>query len=122
MRWAVKLSGYPEPKELPTVTYLPREMIAHLAGSPGAVGLYVGGDVVYVAYDIPTLERDSVVIHEMTHYLQMLNGYGGPEYRCGREIEANRVEWSYKSIVGDEFEDFKFDWEWYRCPKPPFNG
>jgi len=78
--WAVTLSGYPAPDEPPRVARVPHEFFVRNAcgGHECKVwGWYAGGDVLYVdaRLDPATdLLASSVVIHEMTHYLQAKAG------------------------------------------------
>jgi hypothetical protein len=117
--WAVRLSPsrYPEPAQYPTVKFVPKlelqEMVCGGADCDIA-GTYLGGDIVYVSDDpgMPEGKREAVIVHEIVHYLQKLQGQTN---RCRREYEANYVEWSYRQIHGELVGDFQFDWEFYRC-------
>lgn len=115
--WAVKLTGYPEPKSLPVVHFVSPATLAELTGLTGAGGAYLGGRVVYVSDAEAPKEQDVIIMHEIVHYLQAQAGLDGPEMRCGREYEANRAEWSYRAIVLGATGDYKFDAEWYRCKR-----
>ena len=78
--WAVVLSGYPAPAEPPRVERVPHEFFVRnaCAGRECKVwGWYAGGDVLYVDARLDPssdLLAASVVVHEMTHYLQAKAG------------------------------------------------
>jgi hypothetical protein len=80
MSWAVVLSGYPAPIELPRV-----ERVSHAFFVQNACGgleckvwgWYAGGDVLYIDSRLnpaSDLLASSVIVHEMTHYLQAKAG------------------------------------------------
>lgn len=80
MGWAVMLSGYPAPAEMPRVARVPHEFFVRNAcgGRECKVwGWYAGGDTLYVDERLDPandLLASSVVVHEMTHYLQARAG------------------------------------------------
>ena len=78
--WAVALSGYPAPADPPQVARVPHEFFVRNAcgGRECKVwGWYAGTNVLYIdaRLDPATdLLASSVVVHEMTHYLQAKAG------------------------------------------------
>lgn len=113
--WASKLSGYPEPEQLPIVQFVPQTTIDALVEKTGAGGAYPGGRVVYVSAAETAVEQEAIIVHEIVHYMQAQAGIVGDDHRCQRELEAARVEWSYRAIVFAEQRDFSFPWGWYQC-------
>jgi hypothetical protein len=81
LSWAVTLSGYPHPGECPEVQVEDRKFFVQNVCSGGpcrAVGWYPSeGHTVYVheRLDLDTnLVHKSILLHELVHYLQWLNG------------------------------------------------
>lgn len=78
--WAVVLSGYPAPDEAPQVVRVSHAFFVKDAcgGRECKVwGWYAGGDVLYIdsRFDPASdLLASSVIVHEMTHYLQAKAG------------------------------------------------
>lgn len=109
--WAVKLSGYQQPKMSPTVEFVPQEFFNAYAcgGKPCRVwGWYpnTGKDVVYVLDAARELIEDgsdprsilatSIIVHEFTHYLQAANRGFGP-YECDEALELEREAYSVQN-------------------------
>jgi hypothetical protein len=80
LSWAVVLSGYPTPEELPRVARVSHAFFVGNAcgGRECKVwGWYAGGDVLYIDSRLnpaSDLLASSVIVHEMTHYLQAKAG------------------------------------------------
>jgi hypothetical protein len=80
LSWAVTLSGYPAPAEAPQVVRVPHSFFVEnaCAGHECQVwGWYAGGKMLYVDSRLDpanNLLGASVVVHEMTHYLQAQAG------------------------------------------------
>jgi hypothetical protein len=78
--WAVVLSGYPAPVEVPRVERVPHAFFVENAcgGRECKVwGWYAGGNVLYIDSRLnpaDDLLASSVIVHEMTHYLQAQAG------------------------------------------------
>jgi hypothetical protein len=116
-RWATQLTGYPEPKRLPSVVFAPRSLLQAMVCPKHrpkcrAAGAYPGGLLVYVGDWLPPAERDVIIVHEIVHYLQR---EAGVTDRCTREYEASRAEWAYAAIVQGASKDFEFNVEFYEC-------
>lgn len=79
MAWAVLLTGSPKPATAPTVKLVPHAHLEELAcGQPCPIlGLYAYADVVYLDDQLKP-ESDvfarSILLHELVHYLQQING------------------------------------------------
>jgi len=80
LSWAVVLSGYPAPPEVPRV-----ESVSHAFFVENACGgleckvwgWYAGGDMLYIDSrldPVNDLLASSVIVHEMVHYLQAKAG------------------------------------------------
>jgi hypothetical protein len=104
LSWAVQLSGYPEPAQLPEVRYETHAFfVEHVCGGKecNAVGWYNDRNIVYI--DGRYAEGDnefatSLVVHELTHFLQHHSGRFD-SLSCtdsiAREREAYRVQNDY---------------------------
>lgn len=83
LSWAVTLSGYPAPAQMPEVISVPHSFFVAnaCAGHECKVyGWYAGGSKLYVDERMdPQAEivAASVVVHEMVHYLQGISRNGG---------------------------------------------
>lgn len=120
LHWAESLSGYSAGGKVPLVYLMSETAIDKLYCGSGALmtadcgisGMYRAG-VLYVNRDMDPRQIESTIVHELTHYLQDLNG----KYtdRCRIEFEANRVEWAYSAVVYATPGDFHFNREWYKC-------
>jgi hypothetical protein len=80
LSWAVMLSGYPTPAESPQIERVPHAFFVEnaCAGRECKVwGWYAGGNVLYIDSRLDPandLLASSVIVHEMTHYLQAKAG------------------------------------------------
>jgi hypothetical protein len=80
LSWAVMLSGYPAPAEAPRVARVSHAFFVEnaCAGRECKVwGWYAGGNVLYIDSRLDPandLLASSVIVHEMTHYLQAKAG------------------------------------------------
>lgn len=80
MSWAVHLSGYPAPAEMPTVQFEPHAFfVQQVCGGKecNAVGWYNDRNIVYVDDKYEHVQNDfanSLVVHELIHYLQHQSG------------------------------------------------
>ena len=106
LSWAVTLSGYSKPDELPQVVFVPHEFFVQNAcnGKECRVyGWYRSGREVYLLEEIDYFETfpASAVVHEMTHYLQCSSGKqcvgrdglaasDGAVVGCGKIIDLER--------------------------------
>jgi hypothetical protein len=109
LSWAVHLSGFPAPPTAPRLVAQPHAFFVERAcgGSPCQVwGWYAGGDEIYVDARLnpaTDLLAASVVVHELTHYLQAQAGDSGlpagsaataptprPIVDCTRVVELER--------------------------------
>jgi len=106
---ATVLGGYPPAAPLPLVTVIARnELSARVCGgSCAARGAFIPGRGVFIinGLEIETDPQDrSVLLHELVHYLQELNGCYADESACDRfrdrELEAYRLQDEYLSRYG----------------------
>jgi len=106
---ATVLGGYPPAAPLPLVTVIARnELSARVCGgSCAARGAFIPGRGVFIinGLEIETDPQDrSVLLHELVHYLQELNGRYADESACDRfrdrELEAYRLQDEYLSRYG----------------------
>ncbi len=111
-----RLSSYAAPVEFPVIKRLPADALNRMAckGSCGVLGNYAGGREIYLdsrlAPETNLFDR-SVLLHEMVHYLQNLQGESpigareaaGDAEKCRlwytREREAYRIQESYLIMV-----------------------
>lgn len=83
MSWAVTLSGYPKPAQMPEVVKVPHSFfVANACGGEECkvYGWYARGSKLYVDERMDAhndLLAASVVVHEMVHYLQGIARNGG---------------------------------------------
>jgi hypothetical protein len=106
--WVTLFTGAPAPPTLPTVVKVPHDQLAQMAcRAPCPVlGLYKDG-VIYID-DALDPQHDSyhrsVVLHELVHYVQDVNGKFADESPCTRfnlrEREAYAVQNRYLVRVG----------------------
>lgn len=79
MSWAVTLSGYPSPAEMPRVVAVDhRYFVDNACGGHECkvLGWYARGKTLYVDRRLDyrdSLYASSIVVHEMVHYLQHLD-------------------------------------------------
>lgn len=109
--WLLQFTSYPRPETLPTVTRLPHAELEQMAcGRPCPVlGLYAGGEVIYLDDSLdPEHDRwaRSVLLHELVHYVQKVNGRYDDMDPCDaynfREREAYGVQNRYLARIGEE--------------------
>lgn len=95
LSWAVTLSGYPAPAELPNVVPVTHEYLvrAACAGRECKVmGWFPPGRSIYVDERLDArnnLFASSIVVHEMVHYLQQESRNGKP-YDCSEALQLER--------------------------------
>jgi len=89
--------------------------------NPGLAGYYKGGDVVYVRSNLMYVEREEVMAHEMSHYLDVQLGITNvPGYAkeiCFSEKRAWRVSdlfWQRQGYAADSSKMVGSKWtKWY---------
>ena len=91
LSWAVFLSGYPAPSVLPIIQYESHEyFVENVCGGRECrvIGFYADAGIIY----IDELHKDdtSLVVHELTHFLQDKD-----MEPCAREREAYHVQQQY---------------------------
>ena len=78
MSWAVFLSGYPMPKEMPEFRYTShRFLVTYACGGRECKvqGWYNDAGIVYISEDIKGADNETgVIVHEFVHYLQDISG------------------------------------------------
>jgi hypothetical protein len=104
MSWAVHFSNYPMPAQMPTLSYQPHAFFVErvCAGREcNAVGWYNDEHVIYIDEkyrDVDGSFPTSLIVHELTHYLQHLSGHFD-SHSCAdsliREREAYGVQNNY---------------------------
>lgn len=98
LAWAAHLSGYPR-AELPKIQFEDHAFfIEHVCGGKdcNAIGWYNDEGIIYISERHQNLEdgfTSSLIVHEMTHYLQHKNGITSSCFR--RELEAYAVQNRY---------------------------
>lgn len=106
---ATVLGGYPPAAPPPLVTVIAQsELSARVCGGSCAVkGAFIPGQGLFIIdrLDIEADPQDrSVLLHELVHYLQELNGRYASESICDRfrdrELEAYRLQDEYLSRYG----------------------
>lgn len=102
MAWAVLLSGYEKPTEMPELVYVTHEFfIDNVCGGKNCKvqGWYNDQGIVYIAdYLEDSGYMASVIVHEFTHYLQDMSGLydtGSCRDALYREREAYGVQNAY---------------------------
>ena len=91
LSWAVFLSGYPTPSVLPIIQYESHEFFVENACNGReckVLGLYQDDGIIY----IDELHKDdtSLIVHELTHFLQDKD-----MEPCAREREAYHIQQLY---------------------------
>jgi hypothetical protein len=90
----------------------------------GLQGYYEGGDTIYIREGLTALERLSVIIHEMVHYIDVHTfGLEVPGYAsqvCASEERAWFIEGVWWGMQGkpenarpDWWKNYPYCWEWY---------
>jgi len=81
LSWAVNLSGYPLPQELPTVEYKPRIFfVQHACNNNSKCSVaawYNNNGVIFLSDELKNLSDPiirSVFVHELVHYLLVAKG------------------------------------------------
>jgi len=106
---ATVLGGYPPAAPSPPVTVIAQsELSARVCGGACAVrGAFIPGQGLFIinALETEASPQDrSVLLHELVHYLQELNGRYANESACDRfrdrELEAYRLQDEYLSRYG----------------------
>lgn len=102
LSWAVTLSGYGTPAEVPQVAQVSHQyLVQHACGGRECkvMGWFPPGKVVYIDERLnarDSLVAASIVVHEMVHYLQQQSGKFGDGVDChtaiAREREAYAVQ------------------------------
>lgn len=83
LSWAVTLSGFPAPAQMPEVVTVPHAFfVANACGGNECrvYGWYAGGTSLYIDDRMDpqvNIVDASVVVHEMVHYLQGIARHGG---------------------------------------------
>jgi hypothetical protein len=118
---AAVLGGYPPAAPLPQVTVIAQDALStRVCGGPCAVkGAFIPGQGLFIinGLEIETDPQDrSVLLHELVHYLQDLNGRYAGETACDRfryrELEAYRLQDEYLSRYGLGVNDLAARLEW----------
>lgn len=103
LSWAVTLSGYPEPAQLPVLEYKPHSFFVEEACGGQeckAIGWYNDAGVVYL--DARLRDKDdgfvrSLMVHEFVHYLQHLSGKFD-SHSCSDQIQREREAYAIQRI------------------------
>ncbi len=96
LSWAITLSGYPAPAQLPKIEAVPHEYLVKAAcnGRPCKVmGWFPPGQTVYLDKRLDpqdSLYASSIVVHELVHYLQQESGRTGSMNSCEHAIALER--------------------------------
>jgi hypothetical protein len=112
LSWAASLSGYPYPETVPAVEYRDRGFFVEQAcagRADCAVAAWYQDGTVYLDETLSDLEDPivrSVVVHELVHYLQALNGaFQGDDCESDlrREQQAYSVQRIYLNRIAGRF-------------------
>jgi hypothetical protein len=115
------LGGYPLAAPPPQVTVIVQdELSTRVCGGSCAVkGAFIAGQGLFIVngLEIETDPQDrSVLLHELVHYLQELNGRYADETACDRfryrELEAYRLQDEYLSRYGLGVSNLNVRLEW----------
>lgn len=96
MSWAVTLSGYVTPADMPDVTMVPHATLVEKACAGReckVLGWFPPGRVIYLDDRLKPgddLYASSVLLHEMVHYLQQESRKYGTPYSCDSLITMER--------------------------------
>lgn len=101
--WAVALSPYPSPEQLPIVEVVSHEWLVHHACYDiecRVVGWYTDAGIIYI--DKAKTDRDDILVHEIVHYLQDVSGKFPLTCaaQIAREREAYNVQNAYLAANG----------------------
>ncbi len=112
MSWAVNLSGYPAPNQMPEVVMLSHAEMVHAACNDQecqVLGWFPPGQRIYLDDRLLPLDRtysSAVVVHEMVHYLQQGSGRfvhareGDCEEIMAMEYQAYQVQRDFFTQYG----------------------
>jgi hypothetical protein len=95
MSWAVTLSGYPAPAQMPEIVKVPHSYLVQAACNGReckVMGWFPPGKTIYLDERLDpqnNLHASSVVVHEMVHYLQHL-ARGEQPHECANSIAMER--------------------------------
>lgn len=96
MSWAVTLTGYSTPAQMPEVVMVPQTYL-HQAACNGRVCKVVGwfppGHQIFLDERLDpqnNLFASSVLVHEMVHYLQQQSGKYAPGQSCSHALVLER--------------------------------
>jgi hypothetical protein len=96
LSWAVTLSGYPAPAAHPEVVNVPHAyLVEHACGGRECkvLGWFPPGSKVFLDKRLnaqDSLLHASIVVHEMTHYLQHQSGKFDQGFSCQQAIALER--------------------------------
>ena len=96
MSWAVMLSGYPAPADMPSMVRTSHSFLVQAAcrGEECKVmGWYPPGNTIYIDGRLDpqhNLLHSSVIVHEMVHYLQHEAGNVSHPFSCEATIALER--------------------------------
>lgn len=97
MSWAVTLSGFPAPPEMPQIVEVPHSYLTHAACNDReckVMGWFPPGKTIFLDSRLDpqdNLLASSVVVHEMVHYLQYVAaGSKGTRLTCEQNIALER--------------------------------
>ena len=96
LSWAVMLTGYPAPRDPPTVEMVPHAfLVAHACGGQAChvQGWYAGGHTVYLddtLDPVAGLYDSSVLLHELVHFLQEQSRSAAGHAGCVANLAAER--------------------------------
>jgi len=113
LSWTVYLSGYPLPETLPVLEYQPHGFFVEHAclGNENcrAVGWYDDNGTIFLDERVKGQEdamTRSLIVHELTHYLQDLSGKFDSEScedHLVREREAYSIQRQYINRIAQQF-------------------
>lgn len=93
--WAALLSGFERPELCPHIVNVDETFMEREVGTRTAFGWYPGEkDSIYIDFDklggYSNTYLNSVIVHEMVHWLQHVNGMLTPESSCHDRVMAER--------------------------------
>ena len=95
LSWAVTLTGYPTPQQVPTIEMVPHTfMIEHACRGQAChvQGWFPGGQTIYLDQNLDPINGlydSSVLLHELVHYLQQ-EAHSSIHASCVDNIDAER--------------------------------
>lgn len=96
MSWAIMLTGYAPPAQIPQVIMVPQSHLRHVACEGRAckvIGWFPPGTRIFLDDRLDpqnNLFASSVLVHEMVHYLQQQSGRYGARYSCEDAVTMER--------------------------------